>query len=99
MTTLLLPPAEVAKIRALKGLSYVLAVMILLDRHHPGRGFRPEEIALIAGMDVRTVGRQLQDLSVLDRAILTGAGYVLTEGGRALFLMPAAEAEDLALSP
>lgn len=99
MTTLLLPPDEVAKIRALKGLSYVLAVMILLDRHYPGRGFRAEEIALIAGMDVRTVAKQLQDLSVLDRAILTGAGYVLTDGGRALFLMPAADVEDLALSP
>ena len=100
MTTLLLPPDEVAKIRALKGLSYILDVMILLDRHHPGRGFRPEEIALIAGMDVRTVAKQLKDLSVLDRAILTGAGYVLTDGGRALFLAPATEfEEDLALSP
>lgn len=99
MTTLLLPPDEVAKIRALKGLSYILAVMLLLDRHHPGRGFSPREVAVIAGMDERTVAKQLQDLSVLDRAILTGAGYVLTDGGRALFLMPAAEAEDLALSP
>lgn len=100
MTTLLLPPDEVAKVRTLKGqVAYVLAVMILLDRHYPGRGFRPDEVALIAGMDERTAAKQLKELSVLDRAILTGAGYVLTDGGRAMFLAPPADIEALALSP
>lgn len=98
MTTLLLPPDEVAKIRALKGLAYVLAVMILLDGHYPGRGFTPKEIAMIAGLDERTVSKQLMDLSVLDRVILAGGGYVLTQGGRAMFLAPAGD-EALALSP
>ncbi len=97
MTTMLLPADEIAKIRALKGLAYVLAVMILLDRHYPGRGFRPDEVALIAGLDKRTVGEQLKNLSVLDRVILSGSGYVLTQGGRAMFLA-AANDEDLALS-
>jgi DnaA-like protein len=98
MTTMLLPADEVAKIRALKGLAYVLAVMILLDRRYPGRAFRPGEIALIAGLDERTVAKQLKDLSVLDRVILSGSGYVLTQGGRGLFLAPV-EIEALAPSP
>lgn len=98
MTTLLLPPDEVAKVRALKGLAYVLAVMILLDRRYPGRAFRPGEVAMIAGLDERTVTKQLKDLSVLDRVILSGSGYVLTQGGRGLFLS-AESIEVLAPSP
>jgi len=98
MTTLLLPPEEIAKLRVMKGLSYMLAVMITLDRRYPGNAFRPDQIALVAGMDERTATKQLRDLSALDRVILTSSGYVLTQGGRALFLAPAKE-KDLALSP
>jgi len=97
MTTLLLPPDEIAKLRVLKGLAYMLAVMITLDRHYPGRAFRPEQVAVVAGMDARTASKQLQDLSTLDRVILSNSGYVLTQGGRALFLASSTEA--LALSP
>lgn len=98
MTTLLLPPDEIAKLRVMKGLAYMLAVMITLDRHYPGRGFTPEQVAMVAGMDARTASKQLQDLSTLDRVILSKGGYVLTQGGRALFLAPADD-EALALSP
>lgn len=98
MTTLLLPADEIAKLRVMKGLAYMLAVMITLDRHYPGRAFRAEQVALVAGMDVRTASKQLQDLSTLDRVILSKGGYVLTQGGRALFLAPAND-EALALSP
>jgi hypothetical protein len=98
MTTLLLPADEIAKLRVMKGLAYMLAVMITLDRHYPGHAFRPEQIAMVAGMDVRTASKQLQDLSTLDRVILSKGGYVLTQGGRALFLAPAND-EALALSP
>ena len=102
MSTTLLPADEVAKIRALKGLAYVLAVMILLDRHHPGRAFRPEEVALVAGMDKRTVGEQLKNLSLMDRVLLTGMGYVLTTSGKGLFsslVIGDGNSQDLALSP
>lgn len=98
MTTLLLPADEIAKLRVMKGLAYMLAVMITLDRYYPGRAFRAEQVALVAGMDVRTASKQLQDLSTLDRVILSKGGYVLTQGGRALFLAPAND-EALALSP
>jgi hypothetical protein len=98
MTTLLLRPEEIAQLRVLKGLAYMLAVMITLDRHYPGAAFRPDQIARVAGMDERTASRQLQDLSTLDRVVLTTSGYVLTQGGRALFLAPAND-EALALSP
>lgn len=98
MTALLLPPEEIAKLRVMKGLAYMLAVMITLDRRYPGNAFRPDQIALVAGMDERTAIKQLRDLSSLDRVILTSSGYVLTQGGRALFLAPAND-KDLALSP
>lgn len=98
MSTLLLPADEIAKLRVMKGLAYTLAVMITLDRHYPGRAFRPDQVAMVAGIDVRTASKQLQDLSTLDRVILSKGGYVLTQGGRALFLAPAVE-EALALSP
>lgn len=98
MTTLLLPADEIAKLRVMKGLAYMLAVMITLDRYYPGRAFRAEQVALVAGMDARTASKQLQDLSTLDRVILSKGGYVLTQGGRALFLDPAND-EALALSP
>lgn len=98
MTTLLLPPNEIAMLRTMKGLAYILAVMITLDKHYPGRAFRTEQIALVAGLDARTASKQLQDLSALDRVILTSSGYVLTQGGRAMFLSAneAIEAQALA---
>lgn len=98
MTSLLLPADEIAKLRVMKGLAYMLAVMITLDRYYPGRAFRAEQVALVAGVDVRTASKQLQDLSTLDRVILSKGGYVLTQGGRAFFLAPAID-EALALSP
>jgi len=98
MTTLLLPPAEIAMLRTMKGLAYLLAVMITLDRHYPGRAFRADQVALVAGIDARTASKQLQELSTLDRVILTSSGYVLTQGGRAMFLS-ATEAQDLAQFP
>ena len=97
MTTQLIPPEELANIRAMKGLAYVLIVMIALDKAHPGRAFRPAEVALIAGQDVRTVETALKNLSAFDRVLLTTSGYVLTRGGRALFL-EYQPSQDLALT-
>lgn len=96
MTTLL-PPQEVDALRSLKATAFLLAVMIKLDQYHPGQAFRPEQIAPIVEMDTRTVTKHLQSLSARNRVLLTRTGYVLTEGGRAMFL--AAPQNEPALSP
>lgn len=97
MTTLL-SREQVYMVRGARKAAAVLLVMLLIDRLHPGRSTRADEIAPILEMDERTVKGHLESLCVSNTAIFDGRGYVLTEGRALLLGMDQALPQDMALS-
>lgn len=88
MTTLI----NQRKMDALKSVGdcmYVLVIMMVIDHEHPGRtstlrDLLPAVYPVIK--DQRKLEQQLNSLCASNRLVRTGAGYVLVEGGKALFL-------------
>jgi hypothetical protein len=87
MTTLL-PREQVDMLRSIGDAASVFLALVLIDRLHPGRSTRAEELASLFGKDRRSIETRLKSLCASDRACFDGRGYVLLEGGRALLLAP-----------
>lgn len=78
--------AELMQMRSVKKTAAVLFIVALYDAKYPGRAYRVEHIAADLDMDKRTVEKACHSLSASGKLIFDGRGYVLTAGGRAMFL-------------
>lgn len=82
MTTLL-PPSELAMLRAIARTAAVLLVCLRIDFAHPGRAIADFEIADILEADKRTVQKQLRSLSAAGLMLEQREGrYVVTVAGK-----------------
>lgn len=89
MTTTLLPKEQVDILRSIGDAANVLMALLMIDRLYPGRSTKVDEFVKILGKDKRVIEKRLDSLCGADRVIFDGYGYVLMEGGRALFLAAA----------
>lgn len=93
MTTLL-PKEQVDVLRSIGDAANVLMALFLIDRLYPGRSTTLQEFSTLLGKDKRVVEKRLQSLCGANRVVFDGHGYVLLEGGRALFLAAAPSLPD-----
>jgi hypothetical protein len=82
----LLRKEQVDLIRSIGDAANVLIALWMIDQLYPGRSTTAQELADILHKDKRSVENRLKSLCGSNRAIYDGHGYVLMEGGRALFL-------------
>lgn len=99
MTTLM-TQSQADAIRSVGEGAIVLWAMWVIDQNYPGRMTKAKELLpylFPSYKDVRKLETQLNALCASGRLAQTSAGYVLLEGGKALFLE--ISGKDLALSP
>lgn len=99
MTTLM-TQNQADTIRSVGEGAIVLWAMWVIDQNYPGRMTKAKELLpylFPSYKDVRKLETQLNALCASGRLAQTSAGYVLLEGGKALFLE--ISGKDLALSP
>jgi hypothetical protein len=89
MITTLLPKEQVDVLRSIGDAANVFMALFLIDRLYPGHSTTLRELGNLFGTDKRTIEKRLNSLCGSDRVIFDGHGYVLMEGGRALFLAAA----------
>lgn len=79
----LLPPMNLAMVRAIARTAAVLLAAAQIDKIYPGRAISESEIADILQVDKRTVGKQLRSLSAAGLMLEQSDGrYVVTPNGR-----------------
>ncbi len=88
MTTLM-TQRQLDALRSVGDCMFVLVVMFVIDKNHPGRTTTSRELLPAVYpviKDIRKLEPQLNALCASGRLTRTGAGYVLIEGGKALVL-------------